>query len=77
MPGLGLAQAVDVFQSAGVCQTRLVEPMAWTSSLFVGLFCLFRAAPMACGISQAGGRIGAVAAGLRHSQSNVGSEPCL
>ena len=38
-------------------------------------FCLFRAAPVA--YSQARGRIGAVAAGLRHSHSNVGSEPHL
>ena len=32
---------------------------------------------MAYGGSQAGGLIGAVAAGLHHSHSNVGSEPCL
>ena len=37
----------------------------------------FRAAPMACGGSQARGQIGTVAAGLHHSHSNVGSEPCL
>ena len=30
--------------------------------------------PMAYGVSQARGLIGAVAAGLRHSHSNVGSE---
>ena len=40
-------------------------------------FCLSRAAPEACGGSQARGLIGAVAAGLRHSHSNLGSEPCL
>ena len=38
---------------------------------------LFRAAPAARGGSQARGRIGAVAAGLRHSHSNSGSEPHL
>ena len=48
--------------------------------LFV--FCLFaisRAAPAACGDSQGRGRIGAVAvaAGLHHSHSNLGSEPRL
>ena len=32
---------------------------------------------MAFGGSQARGRIGAVVAGLHHSHSNVGSEPCL
>ena len=40
-------------------------------------FCLFRAAPMAYGSSQARGQIRAVAAGLRHSHSNTGSEPQL
>ena len=42
--------------------------------LFV--FCLFRAAPVADGGSQAGGRIGAVAAGLDHSHSNARSWRC-
>ena len=48
--------------------------------LFVCLFCLFAiswAAPMAYGGSQARGRIGAIAASLRQSHSNGGSEPCL
>ena len=40
-------------------------------------FGLFRAAPMAYGGSQARSRIGAAAAGLRHSPSSEGSEPCL
>ena len=47
---------------------------------FFFLFCLFafsRAAPMAYGGSQTRGIIGAVAAGLHHSHSNVGSEPRL
>uniref|UniRef100_A0A4X1VKW2 Reticulon n=1 Tax=Sus scrofa TaxID=9823 RepID=A0A4X1VKW2_PIG len=49
--------------------------------LFVCLFCFFclfaisRAAPSAYGGSQARGPIGAVAAGLRQSHSNIGSEP--
>ena len=38
------------------------------------LLLLFRAAPMAYGGSQARGQIGAVAAGLHHSDSNAGSE---
>ena len=37
----------------------------------------FRAGPMASGSSQARGRIGAAAASLRHSHSNVASEPHL
>ena len=35
------------------------------------------AVPVACGSSQARGRIRAVATGLRHSHSNSGSEMCL
>ena len=41
------------------------------------LFCYFYAAPAAYGGSQARGRMGAVAAGLHQSHSNVGSEPHL
>ena len=41
------------------------------------LFAFSRAAPSAYGGSQARGRIGAVAAGLRQSHSNAGSEPHL
>uniref|UniRef100_A0A8C3W6Q4 Phosphatidylinositol 5-phosphate 4-kinase type-2 gamma n=1 Tax=Catagonus wagneri TaxID=51154 RepID=A0A8C3W6Q4_9CETA len=37
-------------------------------------FCYFRAAPAACGGSQARGLIGAVAAGLRQSHSSTGSK---
>ena len=51
------------------------------SVIFVCLFCFVfafsRAALMACGGSQARGWIGAVAAGLRQSHSNAGSEPHL
>ena len=44
------------------------------SLIFLFLFfCLFRAAPMAYGGSQARGRFGAVASGLHHSHSNAGS----
>ena len=44
------------------------------------IFCLFafsRAAPVACGGSQARGRIGAVATSLHHSHSDARSEPRL
>ena len=40
-------------------------------------FCLFGAACVAHGSSQARGRIGAVVAGLRHGHSNTRSKPCL
>ena len=48
--------------------------------LFIFIFCLFAiswAAPMAYEGSQARGLIGAVAASLRQSHSDVGSEPRL
>ena len=48
--------------------------------LFFSVFCLFAiswATPVAYGGSQARGPIGAIAAGLRQSHSNVGSEPRL
>ena len=41
------------------------------------IFLLFKATPMAYGISQARGLIEGVAAGLYHSHNNVGSEPHL
>ena len=44
---------------------------------FFFFFGLFRAAFMAYGGSQARGPMGATAAGLHHSHSNVGSEPHL
>ena len=44
---------------------------------FFFFFVFSRAAPVAYGGSQARDKIGAVAAGLRQSHSNVGSEPCL
>ena len=40
-------------------------------------FSLFKATTTAYGGSQARGPIGAVAAGLHHSHSNMGSEPCV
>jgi len=45
--------------------------------LFFCLFAISWAAPAAYGDSQARGRIGAVATGLRQSHSNAGSEPRL
>ena len=41
------------------------------------LFVFFRAAPAACGSSQAKGQIRAVPAGLHHSYSNTGSKLSL
>uniref|UniRef100_A0A8D1M6W5 HPS5-like beta-propeller domain-containing protein n=1 Tax=Sus scrofa TaxID=9823 RepID=A0A8D1M6W5_PIG len=56
------------------------EGLASIGFLFFLSFCLFAiswAAPAAYGGSQARGRIGAVATGLRQSHSNSGSEPRL
>ena len=46
-------------------------------AFLIFFFHLFRAAPAACGGSQAGGEIGAVASGLCQSHSNSGSKPHL
>ena len=45
--------------------------------VFLVVVVLFRVTPVAYGGSQARGRIGVVAAGLRHSHSNARSEPHL
>ena len=45
--------------------------------IFFFFFCLFRAASVAYGGSQARDLIGAVAAGLCHSHTNARCEPCL
>jgi len=63
----------------------VLSPLTHRFLLFLRLdffspFCLFAiswAAPLVYGGSQARGQIGAVAAGLRQSHSNLGSEPCL
>ena len=46
-------------------------------SLSFFFVCLFRAASLAYGGSQTRGQIGAAAASLHHSHSNMGSKPCL
>ena len=64
-----------------------IEHLKWSSTtergnfkfclVFFFFFCLFRAASVAYGGSQARGRIGTVAAGLHHSHSSAGSKPHL
>jgi len=59
---------------------RQVVPLFYLFYFYFFIFCLFAiswAAPSAYGRSQARGRMGAVAAGLRKSHSNEGSEPPL
>ena len=62
-----------------VCYFLLVDPyeIAFNAFFFFGLFCLFRAIPVAYGGSQARGLIEAVAASLFKSHSNARSEPSL
>ena len=55
-----------------------IEIFLVTLQFFLVLFfCLFRAAPVAHGGSQARGQIGAVATGLHHSHSNTRAKPHL
>ena len=59
---------------------KINEKRLAVSFFFFFFFCLFAfsgAAPAAHGGSQTRGQIGAVAAVLSQSHSNVGSEPCL
>ena len=72
----GWAPTVKREPTAGSDWTRSLVLLTSIVYLFLCL-CLFRATPTAYGGSQARGPIGAVAAGLHHSQSNARSEPCL
>ena len=54
-----------------------VHLVAVRKIFFLYLLLFSRATPVAYGGSQARGLIRAVAAGLCHSYSNAGSEPCL
>ena len=81
----GLIQLVPAFPS--LPSLVLLRHPLWPLTTFLeGILCLrlsllfflslslFRAVPVAHGCSQARGPIGAEAAGLHHSYSNVGSE---
>ena len=57
--------------SRSVAQTFCKNLLSFFSFFF--FFFVSRAAPVAYGVSQARGRIGAAAAGLRHNHSNNGS----
>ena len=64
-------------QGAAALLSFLALHGSWFFCLFVCLFLLFRAVPVAYGSSQARDQIGAVAAGLCHSNSNARSELAL
>ena len=64
----------DVSKKGNSIITSLITSVYNNSRLF---FPRKNTAPMVNGGSQARGRIGAVAAGLHHSHSNVGSKPRL
>ena len=53
------------------------DPLSKYCPFFIFIYLVFRAVPMAHGGSQARGQIGAIAASLHHSHSNLGSKPCL
>ena len=63
-----------VYIYAGLFSQRLIFHI---NGIILHIFLLFRAAYASCGSSQARGQIGAAIAGLRHSHSNVESEPSL
>ena len=52
---------------------RPATPNTFKSTFFFFFFCLFRAKPLSFGSSQARGRIGPIAAGLRHNHCNARS----
>ena len=56
------------------CERKCAKDVPPSFYLFV---CFLRAAPIAYGSSQAKGQMKAVASGLHHSHSNIGSKPCL
>ena len=56
---------------------RKGKGMSCIHGKYIYIFCLFRAAPAAYGISQARGQIRAMGAGLRRSHNNAGSKPHL
>ena len=58
-------------------EVQLPMESSQVTSSFLSCFCLFRAAPAACGGSQARGLISPVAAGLCQNHSNARSNPHL
>ena len=57
--------------------TQVVATGGYALIYLFFIFCFFRAAPVARGVSQARGQIRATAAGLHYTHSNAGSEPHL
>ena len=69
-------RALALSSSLGLLWRKLYGCRIFSPPSFF-LFLVFRATPTAYGNSQARGLIGATAAGLHHSHSNVGSKPHL
>uniref|UniRef100_A0A8D2BZS2 EF-hand domain-containing protein n=1 Tax=Sus scrofa TaxID=9823 RepID=A0A8D2BZS2_PIG len=77
-----LKKMVRIKNYSALCSFKWIPDKAKSDEMiyipsFFFVFCLFRAAPVTHGGSQAKGQIGAVAASLRHSHSNSESELCL
>ena len=62
-------------KKADVCMSVLLSVMLYLHFFF--FFAFYRATPKAYGSSQASGHIEAMAADLRYSHGNTGSEPRL
>ena len=72
-----LVLAMSLFIVINVNFEFVIKNYPWKNLLiflFLFVFCLFRAVPVAYGGSQARGQIGAVAPGLHHSHGNTASE---
>ena len=80
---LSYAKNPQQYDGSMSCFQNLIISEVWRDPFFFSLvfffffFAFSRAAPAACGGSQARGLIGAVATGLRQSHSNMRSQPHL
>ena len=68
---------INIYGAFPMCITHIISFNLFFFFFFFCLFAISWAAPAAFGGSQARGLIRAVAAGLRQSHSNAGSEPRL
>ena len=69
--------SISVYVSIDLSMVYVYHISSCISIIYLFVFCLLRATPVAHGGSQARDLIGAVAAGLHHSHSIARSEPHL
>ena len=65
---------IELFNFKSCCKYDIIIKVSWVSFCFVGLF---RTEPTSPASSRARGRIGAITAGLHHSQRTSVYKPCL